>query len=181
MVIKIVVVWTMALAPLVLRLVERARSRFLDPLGCHLNRLFGLGLAMLTSDVPQELILSIVPIPASDTGVADIGLVLHMPSLVIVAVADCREPLGTELALVRFFSCVNPDVHLEISALIKLLVADHFLTGFGVSSYHLSADEILFLLLLSGYLTEILHHRHGHWVFPFLVILAAELSETKVR
>ena len=84
MVVKIVVIWAMTLTCLVLWLVESARSWLLDPLGCHLNRLFGLCLTVLAGDVPKELVLSIVPIPASNTGVADIWLVLHMSSLVIV-------------------------------------------------------------------------------------------------
>jgi hypothetical protein len=104
-----------------------------------------------------------------------------MSSLMIVAVANRCEPLGTELALVRFFPRVNPNVNLEITSLIKLFVANHFLAGFGVSPNHLSADKVLILFLLSWQLTEILHHRDGHWFLPFLIILAAELSETKVR
>jgi hypothetical protein len=104
-----------------------------------------------------------------------------MSSLVIVAIANCCEPFWTELALVRFFPCVNPNVHLEITTFIKLFVANHFLTSFGVSPNYLSADKVLILFLLSWHLTEILHHRHGHWVLPFLIIMTAELSETKVR
>ena len=180
MVVKIVVIRAIALAPLVLRLVERARSRFLDPLGSNLNGLFGLSLAMLTGNVPQELVLTIVPIPASDRGVADIRLILHMSSLVVVSIAYSREPLGAELALVRFFPRVNPNVYLEITPLIKLLVANHFLTSFGVSPYHLCADKVLFFFLLRRYFTEILHHGHWHLVLPLLIVLAAKLSETKV-
>lgn len=181
MVVKIVVIWAMAFTCLVLWLVESARCWLLDPLRRHLNWLFGLCLAMLASDVPQELVLSIVPISTSNTGVADIRLVFHMSSLMVVAVANRCEPLGTELALVRFFPSVNPNVYLKITALIKLFVANHFLTSFGVSPNHLSADKILILFLMSWKLTEILHHRHWHRVLPFLIILAAELSETKVR
>ena len=53
MVVKIVVTWAMTLTCLVLWLVESARSWLLDPLGCHLNRLFGLCLTMLAGVVPK--------------------------------------------------------------------------------------------------------------------------------
>ena len=103
-----------------------------------------------------------------------------MSSLVVVSVTDGREPLRTELALVRFLSRVNPNVNLQIPSLVKLLVANHFLASFGIGTDYLSADEILFFLFLRGHFTEILQHGNWHGFFPFLVIMAAELSEAKV-
>lgn len=44
---------TLALAPLVLRLVESARRCLLDSLGRHCNRLLRLHLAVLTRDVSK--------------------------------------------------------------------------------------------------------------------------------
>lgn len=43
----------------------------------------------------------------------------------IVAVTDRGEGLGAKLALVRFFTSVDPHVHNKISTLIEGLVAPH--------------------------------------------------------
>jgi hypothetical protein len=107
-----------------------------------------------------------------------------MSSLVIISVADRGESLWTELALVRFLTCVNSDVYLKVSSLVKLFVTNHILASYGISTDDFGADKVLVLLLLTGLFREILYDRNWKWVFPllvFLLILATEFDETKVR
>ena len=94
----------------------------------------------------QQLVLTVVAVLASLGLCALVRLVFNVPSLVVVTVADRRESLGAELALVRLLSGVNADVHLQVASLVELLVAELGQTGFGVSADHLCADEILVLL-----------------------------------
>ena len=90
-----------------------------------------------------------------------------MSSFVVVTVANGRESLWAELALVGLLTGVDADVHLQVPSFVELLVAQLGLTGFGVCAHHLCADEILLLLfeilflrlLFSFNLSEILLHK----------------------
>jgi len=141
---------------------------------------------VLARDVPQELVLSVVTISASGGGIAHVRFVLDMSSLVIVSIADGGEPLWAKLALVRLLTCVNPDVHLKISSLVELLVANHFLASFRVSTDNLGADEVLVLLFWSWHLvSEIWHHWNWRLIDPILfvvlfMILATKFSEAEI-
>ena len=64
----------------------------------------------------------------------------------VVTVANGRESLWAELALVRLLTCVDADVHLKVASFVELLVAELRLTSLFIGTDYLCADEILFLL-----------------------------------
>jgi hypothetical protein len=102
--------------------------------------------AVLRSNVSQQLVLTVVAVLASLGGSAKVRLVFHVSSLMVVTVANGRESLWAELALVGLLTCVDADVHLQVASLVELLVAELRLTSLVISADYLCADEILFLL-----------------------------------
>jgi hypothetical protein len=113
-------------------------------------------LAVLARDVPEQLVLPVVAIAASRGGVAGVGLVLHVAPLMVVTITDSCEPLWTKLAAVGLLSSVDPDVDLQVAALIELLVAMDLLARLRVNPDHLSTNEVLFFLF-GRFLSKILH------------------------
>jgi len=103
-------------------------------------------LTMLGLDVAVELVLPVVFEVAVVALLASVGLVLHVASLMIVAVTDCRELLLAELTLIGSLTSMDPLVNLEVSALVEQLVALDHLTRLLVDSDDLSADEGLLRL-----------------------------------
>jgi hypothetical protein len=112
-------------------------------------------------------------------------------SLVVVTVADGRESLGAELALVGLLTGVDADVHLEVASLVEMLVAQLRLTGFVVGADHLCADEILVLLfqiflrfVFSFVRSEILLHKIVVVLSIFLlkikIFILVDVGETEV-
>lgn len=69
-----------------------------------------------------------------------------MASLVVVTVADGREALGAELAVVGLLAGVDADVYLQVAPLVELLVAQQGLAGIRVGAHYFRADEILVFL-----------------------------------
>jgi hypothetical protein len=114
-----------------------------------LMRLFSnVRFAVLTSDVPEQLVLSVVFVFARWSCRARIRLIFHVPSLVVVSVPDCGEPLRAKLALVWLFARVNPDVHLQVPSFVELLIAKLRFAGFRISTNHLCANEVLLLFFV---------------------------------
>ena len=114
-----------------------------------------------------------------------------MSSLMVVTVADRRESLWAELALVGLLASVDADVHLEVASLVELLVAELGLTGFGVSADHLCADEILVLLFIiflrlvsSLDLSEILLYKTevvlSILLFKIKIFILVDVGETEI-
>lgn len=183
LVVKIVIVGTIALARAPLWFVECAASWFRDSLRSDRNGLLRLYLTVLTGDMAEQLVLTVVPIPTGNCSIANIRLVLDVPSLVVIPVSNGGEPFWAKLALVRFLPSVNPDVDLKIASLIKLFIADNFFTGFWISTDHLRTHKVLFLLLWSRQFCEAGNDFDRGRVLPFLLveILAAELSQAEIR
>ena len=99
-------------------------------------------------DVTTKLVFAVVFLVAVFREGADIGLVLHMSSLMVVAVADCGELLWAELALIWSDTRVDSLVNLEITPLVELLGAWNWITNSLVFSEVPPADELLANLVL---------------------------------
>jgi hypothetical protein len=151
--------------------------------------------AVLRSNVSQQLVLAVVAVLASLGGGAQVGLVFHVSSLVVVTVADGRESLWAELALVGLLACVDADVYLQVASLVEMLVAELGLTSFVVGTDYFCADEILVLLfqifrsfVFSFDRSEILLHKIVVVVLSslllkimiFILIHVVDVGETEV-
>lgn len=68
----------------------------------------------------DKLVLAVV---ANSTSIALVGLLIRVAAFMIIAVANCREPLRTVFALVGLFAGVDSNMHQKITPLIELLAA----------------------------------------------------------
>jgi hypothetical protein len=73
---------------------------------------------MLARYVLNELILAIVFNCAT---FACVGLIVSVPPLVILAVSNRGEALGTEPTVIRFLACVSPHMHEKVAFFSKYL------------------------------------------------------------
>lgn len=90
---------------------------FLDASGCHSrNDIFNSSMA--TSTVPNKLIFSVIINPAR---AAVVRFLLEVTALMVVAITDGCEALGTVLTLIGLLPCVDSHVNKEISSLIEQL------------------------------------------------------------
>ena len=71
-----------------------------------------------------------------------------MPSLVVVAVADCREFLLAKVAFVWTFAGVDSLVNLQVASLVEDLVAQDWLPSLLVNLHNFIASELSLLLFL---------------------------------
>lgn len=94
----------------------RLRQRRLNPgdnaIGHELDM---FGLCML-----DKLVLAVV---AYSTSIALVGLLIRVAAFMIIAVANCREPLRTVFALVGLLAGVDSHMHQKITPLIELFAA----------------------------------------------------------
>ncbi len=151
--------------------------------------LVSLRLAML-----DQLVFAVVGHLASCHR-ASVWLKTCVSSLVVVTVADGRESLWAELALVGLLTCVDADVYLQVASLVEMLVAELGLTSFVVGTDYLCADEILVLLfqvflrfIFSFDRSEILLHKIVVVVLSslllkimiFILVDVVDVAETEV-
>lgn len=67
----------------------------------------------------------VLPVVSDVTLGALVGLLVDVPSVVVISVANCRESLVALATLVGFFAGVYTHVHEEVAAFVERLVAPH--------------------------------------------------------
>jgi hypothetical protein len=86
-------------------------------------RLVELQRFVLTKNMFNELIFTVVFCSAVISQITNVRFVLDMSSLVIISVSNCCKHFGTELAWVWFFPSVNSLMNLQITSFVE-----HFIT-----------------------------------------------------
>ena len=93
----------------------------------------------------DQLIFAIVADITSMGHLALVGLVVIVPSLVVVTVSDCSEHLAADFACVRSLTGVDTLVNLQVASFIEDLLAQDFLTRLLVNPYRVETHKFMSL------------------------------------